>query len=200
MSGAAEATFRYCAEFGKGGAARFLSHLDLQSAVERSLRRARLPLAYSQGFQPRPKLQFEEALPLGWSSERERLWFELAAPYPSHEAAKRLARTLPEGLRLYRVYPSPGKPRPAARRCYRVRGLEPAPDWSQRLAEAFPGPAADAPPAAALEGGVGAELVFRLRPGRKGGAPSLKKVLKTLLGENPPPGLEVLRLASEGER
>ena len=193
MSGAEVPTHRYCVEFRKGGVARFLSHIDLQAAFERALRRARLPLAYSQGFQPRPKLQFEEALPLGWSSERERMWVEFHTGYPDGEAAKRLRATLPEGVTLLRVYPAPAKPRPATERRFRVVGLSVEGDWGERLAAAFPGAAEDGPAAAELLDEQDG-LVFHLRPGRKGQAPSLKKVLRHLLDGDPPVTLEVLRL------
>ncbi|MFQ5748158.1 MAG: TIGR03936 family radical SAM-associated protein, partial [Planctomycetota bacterium] len=104
------AAFRYCVEFSKQGPARFLAHLDLQSAFERALRRARLPLAFSGGFHPHPHLVFEDALPLGWSSERERLWVDFRVPYPSRESAARLRRVLPPGLQLQRIFPWPGRP------------------------------------------------------------------------------------------
>ncbi|MBC8330015.1 MAG: DUF2344 domain-containing protein [Planctomycetes bacterium] len=195
MSGSQEPAFRCCVEFSKGGAARFLSHLDLQAAVERALRRARLPLAFSQGFQPRPKLQFEEALPLGWRSDLERLWVDLRVPYPCREAAKRLARTLPDGVRLLRMYPAPGRPQPPVARSYRVRGVEFAPEALEGLGAAFPVAAAD--PASAVVAVVDAGgTVFHLRPRAQGGAPSLKKVIRFLLGGDPGAELEVLRLAS----
>ncbi len=196
MSGAAEAGFRCCVEFAKGGAARFLSHLDLQAAVERALRRARLPLAYSQGFQPRPKLQFEEALPLGWSSELERLWLDLCRDYPCPEIEKRLRRTLPAGLHLLRAFPAPGRPRPPVERSYLVRGADLPAGSSERLAAAFPGRTKAAPPAATVAAGEEGGAVFHLRPGAKGAAPSLKKVLRFLLDEDPAPELEVRRLAA----
>ena len=57
--------------FGKGGPARFISHLDLARTIERALIRAQIPIAYSQGFNPQPKMQFAAALPLGFTSECE---------------------------------------------------------------------------------------------------------------------------------
>jgi radical SAM-linked protein len=57
--------------FSKIGPARFISHLDLARALERSLNRARMPVAYTQGFNRRPRLQFAAALPLGFTSEAE---------------------------------------------------------------------------------------------------------------------------------
>jgi radical SAM-linked protein len=57
--------------FSKTGAMRFTGHLDLHRAWERTFRRAALPLAYSQGYNPRPKMNLASALPLGFTSECE---------------------------------------------------------------------------------------------------------------------------------
>jgi radical SAM-linked protein len=57
--------------FGKAGPARFISHLDLVRTIERALIRAQIPLAYSQGFNPQPRMQFAAALPLGFTSDGE---------------------------------------------------------------------------------------------------------------------------------
>ena len=57
--------------FAKQGALRYTGHLDLHKILERSIRRARLPLAYSQGYHPQPKLHLAAALPLGFSSRAE---------------------------------------------------------------------------------------------------------------------------------
>jgi radical SAM-linked protein len=57
--------------FSKDGPARYISHLDLARTLERSLSRARLPVAYTQGYNRRPRLQFAAALPLGFTSEAE---------------------------------------------------------------------------------------------------------------------------------
>ncbi len=57
---------------------RYTGHLDLHRAWERTFRRARLPLAYTQGFHPQPRIQLAGALPLGFSSECELgdIWLE----------------------------------------------------------------------------------------------------------------------------
>jgi radical SAM-linked protein len=52
--------------FSKSGSLRYIGHLDLHSLWERTVRRAGLPLAYSQGFHPGPKIQLASALPLGF--------------------------------------------------------------------------------------------------------------------------------------
>lgn len=57
--------------FTKQGALRYTGHLDLHKIWERSIRRAKLPLAYSQGFHPQPKINLASALPLGFSSRAE---------------------------------------------------------------------------------------------------------------------------------
>ncbi len=75
-------TYRMRLTFGKGGAARYISHLDLARALERSLNRAGLPVAYSQGFNRRPRLSLAAALPLGYTSEAEvaDVWLTEAVP------------------------------------------------------------------------------------------------------------------------
>ena len=57
--------------FSKKGALRYIGHLDLHKIWERSIRRAKLPLAYSQGYHPQPKINLAAALPLGFSSRAE---------------------------------------------------------------------------------------------------------------------------------
>lgn len=57
--------------FSKNGPARYISHLDLARTLERALNRAKIPVAYSQGFNRRPRMQMATALPLGYTSEYE---------------------------------------------------------------------------------------------------------------------------------
>ena len=57
--------------FSKLGPTRYIGHLDLARTLERSLNRAQIPLAYTQGFNPRPRMQLATALPLGFTSECE---------------------------------------------------------------------------------------------------------------------------------
>lgn len=68
--------------FGKQGALRYTSHLDLARVWERLLRRAGLDVIYSQGFNPRPKIQLAAALPLGYTSTSEILDVWLAGEPP----------------------------------------------------------------------------------------------------------------------
>jgi len=57
--------------FTKQGTLRYTGHLDLHKILERSIRRAKLPLTYSQGYHPQPKINLAAALPLGFSSRAE---------------------------------------------------------------------------------------------------------------------------------
>ena len=84
----------------KIGPARFIGTRELGTVFERAARRAGLPVAFSRGHHPLPKLSFGPALPLGASSEDELLDIELTAAMPPAEARARLAGELPEGLEL----------------------------------------------------------------------------------------------------
>jgi radical SAM-linked protein len=94
-------------KFSKDGPLAYTSHLDLMRVWERALRRAGVPLAYSQGFNPRPKLQLAAALPLGFTSEAELLDVWLEKPMKGRGSvesfAKALTPVLPEGLELKEV-------------------------------------------------------------------------------------------------
>jgi radical SAM-linked protein len=89
--------------FSKGGSLAYTSHLDLMRVWERALRRAEVPLAYSQGFNPRPKLQLAAALPLGHTAEAELLDVWLEKPLGVAPFTKALAPVLPDGLAINEV-------------------------------------------------------------------------------------------------
>src|SRR5512141_1035005 len=86
--------------FVKQGALRYTGHLDLHKLWERAARRAELPLAYSQGFHPQPKMNMAAALPLGFSSRCEMLDMKLERDIPFNDLAIRLNATLPTGLQV----------------------------------------------------------------------------------------------------
>jgi radical SAM-linked protein len=97
------ATQRLRITFAKGDAIKYTSHLDLARVWERSLRRAGVPLAYSGGFNPRPKLQLAAALPLGHTGEAELLDVWLEEPMPVADFARALVPVLPGGLAVGQV-------------------------------------------------------------------------------------------------
>ncbi len=86
--------------FSKLGKVRFTSHRDLARMWERAFRRVALPLAYTQGFSPRPRVSFGLALPTGAESVAEYLDVELAAGTSADVAALpgRLSPVLPTGI------------------------------------------------------------------------------------------------------
>lgn len=86
--------------FARGERLKYISHLDLARAWERAFRRAGLPLAYSQGFNPRPRLQIAAGLPVGVVGQAELLDVWLTEPLPPDEALGRLRPVLPPGLEV----------------------------------------------------------------------------------------------------
>lgn len=89
--------------FAVEGAWSYASVLDLGRAWERLLRRARLPLAYSQGYNPHPRLQFAAALPVGYTSLGEMVDLWLAERVLPQEAAQAMAQQSPPGLGILEV-------------------------------------------------------------------------------------------------
>ncbi len=84
--------------YDKTGKLRFISAIDLGRIWERSLRRARLPIAYSEGFSPHPKVSFTDALPLGYASTGEYAELTFAGPIPLSPALIALNAAFPEGI------------------------------------------------------------------------------------------------------
>ncbi|MDH3943690.1 MAG: TIGR03936 family radical SAM-associated protein [Anaerolineae bacterium] len=84
--------------FSKTEAMRFTGHLDLQRTLERTIRRANLPLAYSEGYHPHPKLALAAALPLGFTSNGEvaDMWLKEEIALKDVEAA--LKNASPPGV------------------------------------------------------------------------------------------------------
>ncbi|HUE99348.1 MAG TPA: TIGR03936 family radical SAM-associated protein [Anaerolineales bacterium] len=89
--------------FIKQGALRYTGHLDLHKLWERAARRAELPLAYSQGFHPQPKMNMAAALPLGFSSRCEVMDMKLEHDVPLDNLPTRLNTTLPSGIQVVDV-------------------------------------------------------------------------------------------------
>jgi radical SAM-linked protein len=89
--------------FAKTESMRFTSHLDLHRTWERTFRRAQLPLAYSHGFNPRPRLNLASALPLGFTGSQEVMdaWLEQTLPIPDIQNA--LDRAAPPGLQIHGI-------------------------------------------------------------------------------------------------
>lgn len=93
--------------FAKGGDLRFISHLDLKVVWERALRRAWVPLAYSQGYNPQAKLQLASGLPLGYTGAAEVMDVMLTESMSPEEFVNRVDPALPEGLNIVAVEEAP---------------------------------------------------------------------------------------------
>ena len=89
--------------FAKQGPLRYTGHLDLHKLWERAARRAELPLAYSQGFHPQPKMNIAAALPLGFSSRCEVMDMRLEHEIPLAGLREKLQQTLPAGIQVLNV-------------------------------------------------------------------------------------------------
>jgi radical SAM-linked protein len=79
---------------------RYTGHLDLQRVWERTLRRSGLPIVFSQGFNPLPKLQLAGALPLGIESSCEVMDFWLGEHLDLLEIARKLKAVMPPGMEI----------------------------------------------------------------------------------------------------
>lgn len=91
-------------KYAKRGAARFSSHRDFSRAFERALRRANVPMAYSSGFNPHPRISFANAAPTSASSEAEYVEIALAQVCDPLEIARVLAAVMPPGLPILQIY------------------------------------------------------------------------------------------------
>lgn len=80
-----------------------MSHLDLLRTMERVFRRAGLPLAFSEGFNPHPKVSFGSALAVGVTSEGEYMDVELREYLPLSSIKERLISSLPSGIQILEI-------------------------------------------------------------------------------------------------
>jgi radical SAM-linked protein len=103
--------------FAKRGDLRLISHHDLMRCLERMMRRAQIPLAQSQGFTPRPKIVFAQALAVGIEGLNEIVDIELFEPSVTSDVLRRLAAAAPAGfdwLGVERLPAGAQSPRPVA--------------------------------------------------------------------------------------
>ena len=87
--------------FSKTGVLRYLSHRELMTAIIRAMRRAHIPVAYSQGFHPSPRVSFGPPLNVGMSGKREYFDMELRPGLGINDMKETLNRLLPEGLSIH---------------------------------------------------------------------------------------------------
>jgi radical SAM-linked protein len=94
-------------EFQKVGELRFLSHLELMRALQRALRRADIPFAFTQGFNPQPRLSLAQALAVGVEGLCEPGEVELTLRMAPEEMSAAWNRQLPPGLKILRAWEAP---------------------------------------------------------------------------------------------
>jgi radical SAM-linked protein len=94
--------------YAKRGRLRFTSHRDFSRAFERAVFRAQVPMAYSSGFNPHPRISYAGAAPTGSASEAEYLELALAEVVVPAEIHAMLDEALPPGLDVLEVVESPG--------------------------------------------------------------------------------------------
>jgi len=89
--------------FGKGEEIRCISHLDMMRLWKRALRRANVPLAYSKGFNPQPKISIAAPLPVGFTGEEEVMDIVLERPVSLTSLARSVKKQIPPGITLKEV-------------------------------------------------------------------------------------------------
>ena len=131
----------YRVKYEKTGVVRFTSHLDTMRAIKRALQRAAAPVAFTEGFNPRPKLSMGPALPLGCESKCEMVDIVLGREVAPEDLYERLIRTMPEGLDILetdQVTPTTPKLSRASSVCYVIElPRDMARDEAESLVEEF---------------------------------------------------------------
>lgn len=117
----------------KRGSIRYISHLDMNRMMQRAIARARLPVWYTQGYNPHLYLTFALPLSLGFESECELMDLRLVREMPEAEFLARLGGQMPEGVELCSVRPP----------VHDVRDIAWC-DWEVRLPAASPSAALEA--------------------------------------------------------
>ncbi|MCL0041227.1 TIGR03936 family radical SAM-associated protein [Dehalococcoidia bacterium] len=103
LSSKGEPQQRLCLTFGRGEEVKYITHLDVMRLWHRALRRAGMPLSYSQGFNPRPRISTAAPLPLGVTSEAELMDIFLERKVSLHFFVRAVSEQLPPGIKILGV-------------------------------------------------------------------------------------------------
>jgi radical SAM-linked protein len=87
-------------KYTKGDEVKFISHRDLMRVFQRAVRRANMPIAYSQGFNPHMKISWGQALKVGKTSDSESAELQLENWIKPQELRERLNAQLPKGIEI----------------------------------------------------------------------------------------------------
>ena len=91
---------RYMLSFTKQGFSKYTSHLDLLRLFKRAFKRCEIPLSYSQGYNPHPKMSFSQPLSLGYLAKDEILEFQLEGEMSVEEILRRMRSAMPLGITI----------------------------------------------------------------------------------------------------
>lgn len=107
--------------YNKRGRAKYISHLDVTRCMQRAVKRAGLPVWYTEGFNPHIYLTFALPLSLSYESESESMDFRLTRELPAGEVMERLNAALPPDMQVTAVRPPQHKPEEIVAAVYAVR-------------------------------------------------------------------------------
>ncbi len=183
--------------FSKSGSAAFLGHLDLLGIFERSLLRAGCLTAFTEGFNPKPRLEFAHPLALGVESHEEIALVELKGSSEAEDFLQRMNGALPEGLRVERLRTlpayQPGAKKRSAMALFWGADYRVSVGGARELARNLEAAAASSPRPWRLESVSDTDLVLRVPFGAKPG--SIFRILEATGVKDPASqGLAVLRL------
>jgi radical SAM-linked protein len=106
--------------YNKKGRAKYISHLDITRCMQRALKRAGLPVWYTEGFNPHIYLTFALPLSLGYESESETMDLRLVTPVDFNEVKDRLNAALPPDIRVTKVQLQKNKPEVIKKALYEI--------------------------------------------------------------------------------
>lgn len=159
--------------FKKGGSARYISHLDLTRCMSRALRLSRLPVWYTEGFNPRVYMTFGMPLSLGVQGERECMDIRLTEEVPFDQVIRLLNEKLPEDIRALEAAEPVKKLEEAAFADYEILFAGCAAELESQLLELFSRPSVPV-----MKKGKKGDREFDLKPAFSG------MRLRRLDGEN----------------
>ncbi len=126
--------------FSKKGRAVYISHLDMMRCMQRALKRAGIPVWYTQGFNPHIYITFSLPLSLGFASDCETMDFRIIQDMPFDEIVSRLAKALPPDIRVLRAAAPLHKPEAITYADYHITLRSQAPEalftqWERFIAQ-----------------------------------------------------------------
>ena len=134
-------------KFRKYGPMKFISHLDVMRYFQKAMRRAEIPICFSEGFSPHMIMSFASPLSVGLTSDAEYMDIRIKEALPSKEAVARLNQTMAEGMEVvsFRALPENTKNAMSivAAADYEIRfreGTEPDKGWEEQLLEFLKSP------------------------------------------------------------